>query len=78
MPPAGCRNCSSRMALIKIRLTDVAGVTQLVADNVQVIGPSRGGGGGGTVDRDDDLSRPAILKRAMARARIPAGSGATA
>ena len=34
--------------LIKIRLTDAAGVVQLVADNVQVIGSSSGGGGGGT------------------------------
>ena len=36
--------------LIKIRLTDAAGVVQLVADNVQVIGSSSGGGGGGTID----------------------------
>ena len=36
---------------IKIRLTDSNGVQQLVADGVQVIGPSSGGGGGGgTVD----------------------------
>lgn len=32
---------------IKVRLTDRNGVTQLVADNVLVIGPSSGGGGGG-------------------------------
>jgi hypothetical protein len=36
--------------LIKIRLTDSAGVVQLVADNVQVIGASSGGGGGGAID----------------------------
>lgn len=37
--------------LIKVRLTDADGVQQLVADGVQVIGPSSGGGGGGgTVD----------------------------
>jgi microcystin-dependent protein len=37
--------------LIKIRLTDQHGVTILVADNVQVIGPSSGGSGSGaTID----------------------------
>lgn len=35
---------------IKIRLTNAAGVTQVVADNILVIGPSGGGGGGSTVD----------------------------
>jgi microcystin-dependent protein len=35
---------------IKIRLTDSAGVQQLVADNVLVIGASSGSGGGGSVD----------------------------
>lgn len=35
---------------IKIRLTDSAGVTQVVADNVLVIGASSGGGGGSSVD----------------------------
>src|SRR5262245_54263323 len=36
---------------IKFRLTNSAGVTQLTADNVLVIGPSSGGsGGGGSVD----------------------------
>lgn len=35
---------------IKIRLTDRNGVTQLVQDNLLVIGPSGGGGSGGTVD----------------------------
>lgn len=32
---------------IKVRLTDKNGVTQVVADNLLVIGPSSGGGGGG-------------------------------
>lgn len=36
--------------LIKIRLTDSSGVDQIVADGIQVIGPSSGGGGGGAVD----------------------------
>jgi len=35
---------------IKIRLTDVNGVTQIVQDNLLVVGASSGGGGGGTVD----------------------------
>jgi hypothetical protein len=35
---------------IKVRLTDLNGVTIIVADNIQVIGASSGGGGGGTVD----------------------------
>jgi microcystin-dependent protein len=35
---------------IKVRLADFNGVTQVVADNIQVIGASSGGGGGGTVD----------------------------
>lgn len=35
---------------IKIRLADVNGVTQLAADNILVIGPSAGGGGGTAVD----------------------------
>jgi hypothetical protein len=35
---------------IKVRLTDSAGVTQVVADNIQVIGNSSGGGGGSPVD----------------------------
>jgi hypothetical protein len=33
--------------LIKVRLVDSDGVQQLVADGIQVIGPSSGGGGGG-------------------------------
>lgn len=36
--------------LIKIRLDDQFGVTQVVADNILVIGPSAGGGGGSTID----------------------------
>jgi hypothetical protein len=35
---------------IKIRLTNAAGVTQLTADGILVIGPSSGGGGGASVD----------------------------
>jgi len=35
---------------IKIRLTDAAGVTQIAADNLLVIGPSSGPGSGDTVD----------------------------
>jgi microcystin-dependent protein len=35
---------------VKIRLQDKAGVVQLAADSVLVIGPSAGGGGGVTVD----------------------------
>jgi microcystin-dependent protein len=35
---------------IKIRLTDSAGVVQIAADNILVVGPSSGEGGGGSVD----------------------------
>jgi len=35
---------------VKVRLQDRAGVVQLAADSVLVIGPSAGGGGGSTVD----------------------------
>lgn len=35
---------------IKIRLTNAAGVNQLTADNILVVGASSGGGGGGSVD----------------------------
>mgnify|MGYP000054724843 CR=1 FL=1 len=35
---------------IKIRLTNSAGVVQVAADNILVIGASSGGGGGGSVD----------------------------
>jgi hypothetical protein len=41
---------------IKIRLTNSAGVNQLTADNIQVIGASSGGGGGGSVDPTTILS----------------------
>lgn len=41
---------------IKVRLTDKNGVTQVVADNIQVIGASSGSGGGGTVDPTTILS----------------------
>jgi microcystin-dependent protein len=49
--------------LIKIRLTDSAGVVQLVGDSIQVIGASSGGGGGGgsvdatTVFQTGDLKK---------------------
>ena len=36
--------------VIKIRLTNTAGVQQLVQDNLLVVGPSGGGGGGSAVD----------------------------
>lgn len=35
---------------IKVLLKDANGITQLAADNILVIGPSAGGGGGATVD----------------------------
>lgn len=35
---------------IKVRITNSAGVNQLTADNIMVVGASSGGGGGGTVD----------------------------
>jgi microcystin-dependent protein len=35
---------------IKVRLTDKNGVTQIVADGIQVVGASSGSGGGGSVD----------------------------
>lgn len=41
---------------IKVRLTDKNGITQVVADNIQVIGASSGSGGGGTVDPTTILS----------------------
>jgi microcystin-dependent protein len=41
---------------IKVRLADKNGVTQVVADNIQVIGASSGSGGGGTVDPTTILS----------------------
>lgn len=41
---------------IKVRLTDKNGVTQVVADNIAVVGASSGSGGGGTVDPTTILS----------------------
>jgi hypothetical protein len=41
---------------IKVRLTDRNLLTQVVADNIQVIGNSSGGGGGGAVDPTTILS----------------------
>ena len=35
---------------IKVRITNAAGVVQVTADNILVVGASSGGGGGGTVD----------------------------
>jgi microcystin-dependent protein len=50
--------------LIKIRLTDNAGVVQLSADNIQVIGASSGGGGGGgAVDATTVFQTGDIKKR---------------
>jgi microcystin-dependent protein len=50
--------------LIKIRLTDNAGVVQLSADNIQVIGASSGGGGGGgSVDATTIFQTGDIKKR---------------
>jgi microcystin-dependent protein len=48
---------------IKIRLTDSAGVQQLVADNVLVIGASSGSGGGGSVDATTVLATGDIKVR---------------
>jgi microcystin-dependent protein len=49
--------------LIKVRLTDSAGVVQLAVDNVQVIGASSGGGGGGAVDATTIAQTGDIKKR---------------
>jgi hypothetical protein len=46
---------------IKIRLTDRNGVQQIVADNILVIGPSSGEGGGGSVDPTIILQTGALL-----------------
>jgi hypothetical protein len=74
---------------IKIRLTDVSGVTQLAADGILVIGPSAGGGGGGggvdptTVMQTGDIKPrydTAVLAgfvRANGRSIGSAASGAT-
>lgn len=48
---------------IKIRLTDAAGVTQIAADNLLVIGPSSGSGSGDTVDATTILSTGDIKVR---------------
>lgn len=48
---------------IKIRLTDSDGVQQLVADNILVIGPSSGSGGGGSVDATTVLATGDIKVR---------------
>jgi hypothetical protein len=49
--------------LIKIRLTNSAGVVQLSADNIQVIGASSGGGGGGAIDATTVLQTGDIKPR---------------
>ena len=48
---------------IKVRITNSAGVQQLVADNVLVVGASSGGGGGGTVDATTILATGDIKVR---------------
>lgn len=48
---------------IKIRLTDSAGVQQLAADNILVIGASSGAGGGGAVDPTTVLATGDIKAR---------------
>jgi len=48
---------------IKIRLTDAAGVTQIAADNLLVIGPSSGSGSGDTVDATTILATGDIKVR---------------
>ena len=48
---------------IKIRLTDAAGVTQIAADNLLVIGPSSGSGSGDTVDATTILATGDIKTR---------------
>ena len=48
---------------IKIRLTDAAGVTQIAADNLLVIGPSSGSGSGDTVDATTILTTGDIKSR---------------
>lgn len=48
---------------IKIRLTDAAGVTQVAADNLLVIGPSSGSGSGDTVDATTILATGDIKVR---------------
>jgi len=48
---------------IKVRLTNSAGVNQLTADNILVIGASSGGGGGGSVDATTVLATGDIKTR---------------
>jgi hypothetical protein len=48
---------------IKVRLQDKTGVVQLAADNILVIGPSAGGGGGATVDPTTLIQTGDILAR---------------
>jgi hypothetical protein len=49
--------------LIKIRLTDAAGVVMLSADNIIVVGSSTGGGGGGAIDATTILQTGDIKPR---------------
>lgn len=49
--------------LIKIRLSDKNGTTQVTADNIQVIGASSGGGGGGSIDPTTILATGDIKAR---------------
>lgn len=48
---------------IKLRLTNSAGVQQLVQDNIMVIGASSGGGGGGSVDATTILATGDVKSR---------------
>lgn len=48
---------------VKVRLTNSAGVDQLTADNILVIGPSGGGGGGTSVDATTVLATGDIKVR---------------
>lgn len=48
---------------IKIRLTNAAGVNQIVADNIQVVGNSSGGGGGSPVDATTVLATGDVKTR---------------
>jgi hypothetical protein len=48
---------------IKIRLANAAGVTQLTADGLLVIGPSSGGGGGASVDATTVLATGDVKPR---------------
>lgn len=48
---------------IKVRLDDVSGVTVLSYDDLQVVGPSSGSGGGGTVDATTVLATGDVKAR---------------